>query len=135
MRPEVAVEVREWLERAADDLREAEHDLTAAPPLLRGAVFHSQQAAEKALKAFLAAHERPFPRTHDLDELGIAVVALDSTLAAVVDREKDLTPYAWRFRYPGAPLAPSEDETREALALTREVYEAILSRLPEEVRP
>ena len=35
MRPEVAAEVREWLERAADDLREAEHDLTAAPPLAR----------------------------------------------------------------------------------------------------
>lgn len=135
MRPEVVAEVREWLERAADDLREAEHDLTAAPPLLRGAVFHSQQAVEKALKGFLAAHERPLPRTHDLDELGIAVVALDATLAAVVDGAKDLTPYAWRFRYPGAPLAPAEDETREALALAREVYEAILSRLPGEVRP
>jgi hypothetical protein len=30
MHPEVAAEVREWLERAADDLREANHDLTAA---------------------------------------------------------------------------------------------------------
>jgi HEPN domain-containing protein len=135
MRPEVAAEVREWLERAADDLREAEHDLTAAPLLARGAVFHCQQAAEKALKAFLSAHERPFPRTHDLDELGRVVVALDSTLATVVDRAKDLTPYAWRFRYPGAPLAPTEDETREALALAREVYSAILARLPEEVWP
>lgn len=135
MQPEVAAEVREWLERAADDLREADHDLTAAPPLLRGAVFHSQQAAEKTLKAFLAAHNRPFRRTHDLDDLGITVVALDSTLAEVVDRVKDLTPYAWRFRYPGAPLAPAEDEAREALALARQVYEAVLSRLPAEVRP
>ncbi len=135
MQPEVAVEVREWLERAADDLREAEHDLTAAPLLARGAVFHSQQAAEKALKAFLAAHERAFRRTHDLDELGMAVVALDSTLAAVVDGAKDLTPYAWRFRYPGAPLAPTDDEGREALALARQLYEAILTRLPEEARP
>ncbi len=134
MRPEVAAEVREWPERAADDLREAEHDLTAAPPLLRGAAFHSQQAAEKALKAFLAAHERPFPRTHDLDTLGITVVALDSTMAALVDRARDLTPYAWRFRYPGAPLAPAEHETRESLGPAREVYEAILSRLPGEVR-
>jgi HEPN domain-containing protein len=83
MQPVVAAEVREWLERAADDLREAAHDLTAAPLLVRGAVFHCQQAAEKALKAFLAAHERPFRRTHDLDELGIAVVALDATLVAV----------------------------------------------------
>jgi HEPN domain-containing protein len=49
MQPEMAAEVREWLERAADDLREAEHDLTAVQPLVRGAVFHCQQAAEKAL--------------------------------------------------------------------------------------
>jgi HEPN domain-containing protein len=135
MRPEVAAEVREWLERAADDLREAEHDLTAAPPLLRGAVFHSQQAAEKALKAFLAAHNCPFPKTHDLDEIGRPVMALDPSLATVVDRAKDLTPYAWRFRYPGAPAAPTEDETREALTLARDVYTAILDRLPGEVRP
>jgi HEPN domain-containing protein len=93
------------------------------------------QPAEKALKAFLSAHNRPFRRTHDLDELGIMVVALDSTLAEVVDRVKDLTPYAWRFRYPSAPLAPDDEEAREALALARAVYEAILARLPEEVWP
>jgi HEPN domain-containing protein len=135
MRPEVAAETREWLERAADDLRETEHDLTATPPLLRGAVFHAQQAAEKALKAFLTAWERPFRRTHDLDVLGSDVVALDPSLAAVVAPARDLTPYAWRFRYPGAPLAPTEEEARAALELARAVYEAVLARLPAEVRP
>jgi len=135
MQPEVVAEVRERLERAADNLREAEHDLTAAPPLVRGAVFRCQQAVEKALKAFLAAHERPFRRTHDLDELGMTAVALDSALAVVVDQAKDLTPYAWRFRYPGAPLAPTEDEAHEALALARTAYDAILARLPEDVWP
>jgi HEPN domain-containing protein len=80
--------------RARDDLREAEHDLAASPLLVRGAVFHSQQAAEKALKAFLAAHDEPFHKTHDLDEIGRQVAAIDSTLAEVVDRAKDLTPYA-----------------------------------------
>ncbi|MEK7329341.1 MAG: HEPN domain-containing protein [Candidatus Eisenbacteria bacterium] len=135
MRPDVVREVREWLERAGEDLREAEHALTATPPLLRGAVFHCQQAAEKTLKAFLVAHERPFRKTHDLDELGNAVAALDATLADVVDRAKDLTPYAWRFRYPGTPVDPSAEEAREALTLAREVHEAVLERLPEEVRP
>ena len=32
--------------------------------------FHVQQAVEKALKAWLCALGVPFPRTHDLDELG-----------------------------------------------------------------
>jgi HEPN domain-containing protein len=124
MRPEVMEEVRETA-----------HDLTAAPPLLRGAVFHSQQAAEKALKAFLAAHERPLRRTHDLDELGTAVVGIDAALAPAVDRARDLTPYAWRFRYPGTRLDPAEAEAHEALAVARHLFDAIIARLPEAARP
>lgn len=135
MQPEIAAEVREWIERAADDLREAELDLTPVPPLIRGALFHSQQAAEKALKALLAAHDHPFPKTHDLHELGNMVVALDSTMALLADQARHLTPYAWLFRYPGAPPPPSETETRAALTIARKVYAAILSRLPDEVRP
>ena len=41
-----------------------------APPLPREALYHCQQAAEKALKGFLAFHDHPFRRTHDLRELG-----------------------------------------------------------------
>ncbi|GEM_PF-2671939 len=44
-------------------------------------------------------------------------------------------PCAWQFRYPEEPSAPSVQEAKEALALAREVYETILGRLPEEVRP
>jgi hypothetical protein len=46
-----------------------------------------------------------------------------------------LTEYAWKFRYPGEPELPPLDEAEAALALAQEVYEAILSRLPPEVRP
>jgi HEPN domain-containing protein len=120
MRPDVAQEVREWLERAAEDMREAEHDLTAAPPLLRGAVFHCQQVAEKVLKAFLTAHDRPFRKTHDLEELGREATTIDRGLSAVVDKASDLTPYAWRFRYPGIPAAPTEEEATDAVAIARD---------------
>ena len=135
MRSELRAEVGEWLQRADEDLREAEHDLKAVAPLTRGAVFHCQQAAEKAMKAFLTATEHLFPKTHDLEVLGTAVAEHDSTLADVLDRAADLTPYAWRFRYPGTPVAPTLQEARQALALAREVYEGILERLPENVRP
>jgi HEPN domain-containing protein len=135
MRPELLAEVREWLQRAMEDLREAEHDLVATPPLVRGAVFHCQQAAEKSLKAFLSAHEEPFRKTHDLDNLGTAAAAHDPSLADAVGRAAELTPYAWRFRYPGTPTVPTIDEAREALVIAREVYEAILARLPDEAHP
>jgi HEPN domain-containing protein len=132
MRPELLAEVREWVQGAIEDLREAEHDLAASPPLVRGAVFHCQQAAEKVLKAFLSMHEEPFRRTHDLDELGAAAAAHDPSLGDVLGRAAELTPYAWRFRYPGTPSVPTMDEAREALRIAREVYEAVLARLPDE---
>lgn len=37
-------------------------------------VFHSRQAAEKAMKAFLAWHDAPFRKTHNIEELGQARV-------------------------------------------------------------
>ncbi len=40
------VDTRAWLDKAALDLRAAEHDLTAVPPLLEVTLFHCQQAAE-----------------------------------------------------------------------------------------
>jgi HEPN domain-containing protein len=65
-----AADTRGWLRRAAADLRDADVDLAADPPLIGDAVFHCQQAAEKALKAFLAWHDVPFRKTHDLAEVG-----------------------------------------------------------------
>ncbi len=46
-----------------------------------------------------------------------------------------LSEYAWKYRYPGEPAEPEVAEAQEALALAREVYLAILSRLPPEVKP
>ena len=61
MQPSAIREAREWLERADLDLRLAERALQVPPPLAGGAAYHAQQAAEKALKAFLAAHNQAFP--------------------------------------------------------------------------
>jgi len=50
-------------------------------------------------------------------------------------RAETLSEYATRFRYPGARYEPSLEEARVAAALARELMEAILIRLPREVRP
>jgi HEPN domain-containing protein len=44
---------RQWVDKAAQDLRAAESLLSVDPPLLYPSCFHSQQAAEKYLKAVL----------------------------------------------------------------------------------
>ncbi|HWP28954.1 MAG TPA: HEPN domain-containing protein [Chloroflexota bacterium] len=133
--PELVAETRAWLVRAAEDLREVEHDLIAAPPLLHGAVFHAQQAAEKAMKGFLTWHSRPFRKTHNLTEIGGLCVEVDPTLEARLRQAAVLTEYAWKYRYPGEPESPTREEAEGALGLARAVYEAVLARLPDEVRP
>ncbi len=60
---ETAAEVREWLAKVALDLRGAQIDLQAEPPLLEDALFHCQQAIEKTLKALLVWHDTPFRDT------------------------------------------------------------------------
>ncbi len=72
MSPDKFSEIRGWLVKALDDVRGAEVDLAANPPLSGDALFHCQQAVEKALKGFLTFHDRPFRKTHDLDELATA---------------------------------------------------------------
>jgi HEPN domain-containing protein len=129
-------DVRAWLSKAELDLRAAAHEMSAPAEGLWGDVmFHSQQAAEKALKALLAWRDVPFRKTHNLEELGQQCVALDSTLRPVVDQSAPLSEYAWRFRYPGEIDEPGRAEAEEALAAARKVYGAVLTRLPSGARP
>jgi hypothetical protein len=53
----------------------------------------------------------------------------------VLNRAARLTDYAWKYRYPGEPSDPPREEADSALTLAREVYDAVLTRLPAEVRP
>ena len=66
-------EAARWLGQARKDLNAARLLASAEPSR---STFHSQQAAEKAAKAFLAFHDVPFRKTHDLNELGGQCAAL-----------------------------------------------------------
>lgn len=124
-----------WLAKAELDLKAAAHEMTAPAEELWGDVmFHSQQAAEKALKAFLAWHDVPFRKTHNLEKLGQQCVALDATLQTVADQAAPLTEYAWRFRYPGETDDPDRAEAGKAVVAARSVYDAIVTRLPPKTR-
>jgi HEPN domain-containing protein len=135
MQPEKIEEVRSWLAKAQTDLRPAAVDLGTIPPLVEDVMFHCQQAAEKSLKAFLTAHDSPFRKTHDLDELAIACGRIDAALEREVDPARELTAFAWKFRYPGEPAEPSREEAETVVSLAQKVYEAVRSRLPKETQP
>lgn len=52
--PALLTEVRGWLVKGGKDLAAADYELQADPPFCDDIVFHSQQAVEKSLKAFLS---------------------------------------------------------------------------------
>jgi HEPN domain-containing protein len=133
--PARVADTKAWLRRAATDLRAVAIDLAADPPVLDDLVFHRQQAVEKAMKSLLTWHDEPFGTTHDLEPLGEACLRLDSSLRLLVDLAVPLTEYAWKFRYPVEYEEATRDEAERALVIAREMFEAVLARLPEDVRP
>jgi HEPN domain-containing protein len=133
--PVLVSDTRLWFVKAANDLRAAEIDLGAEPPLIEDALFHCQQAAEKALKAFLTFHNVTFRKTHNLEEIGEVCLTIDQSLKDMVDEAVPLTEYAWAFRYPGNILTADSTEVQTALKISRKLFCMILDRLPSETHP
>ncbi len=74
--------------------------LLGAPTVaLSVALFHAQQAAEKALKAVMCLHGLEYRRTHDLEELVAQLADAGCTLAVDGAELQRLSPYAVKFRY------------------------------------
>ncbi len=101
-------EAIEWLGAADRDIRLAELALEDNPPLAGEALYHAQQAAEKALKAFLIANKVAYPLTHDIRKPLRMCEEIDRQMAAALFPTAGLTQFAARFRYPG-----EEQPTRE----------------------
>lgn len=55
-----------WVERADEDYALARSALRRKKPLAYGVCFHSQQCAEKYLKAMLVSKRQRFSKVHDL---------------------------------------------------------------------
>jgi len=126
-------ETSAWIRKALSDLLAARVDLDAGTPLVEDALFHCQQAAEKALKGFLAWHDTPFRKVHDLTELGRQCIGIDPSLELVCREAEPLTIFATVFRYPGDAGEPSAHEAENALMTARRLCDAVTSRLPIDV--
>jgi HEPN domain-containing protein len=103
-----------WINRAAADLRAARL-LTDASECSE-ALFHCQQAVEKALKGMLTYHRHAFRKTHDLSDLIGKCLAIDESLYSTMDGVDDLTQYAWRYRTHCAPQDPDPSYCAEGIA-------------------
>ena len=132
-----AAGAKAWMVKAWRDLETARRAADGQPPFYDVAVYHCQQAAEKAVKAFLVHHGKPYEKTHDIEVLADLACEIESTFGKLADAADALTPYATRFRYPNATFAvePQPIEYHEALQHAQSIYDFVLNLLPAEARP
>jgi HEPN domain-containing protein len=94
-------EIQAWLVKAHQDMRSAEWLLSSPDRLYNAVGFHCQQAAEKALKAYLTWQDEPFEKTHSLVVLVSKCLPFEPAFETLRLAATTLTPYAVTFRYPG----------------------------------
>lgn len=100
----------EWLFRAKHDIDSAVYLLSSPNPLYDIAVYHTQQCAEKSLKAFLSFHLLPVTKTHNLTMLVKSCAEVDLTFESLLDDCIFLAPFATLYRYPDGDLMPGRVE-------------------------
>lgn len=123
--------------KSADDLDTARQIAGLPDGHLDAAIYHCQQAAEKAVKGFLASQDHRLERSHDVERLVMFAVGYEARFAAWVDTASLLTPYATAYRYPGesAVMEPGRQEFDEALAAWTGFLAFVWAILPTEVHP
>jgi len=127
--PEDRSAVNQWVLKAENDLRNAEHTLTLEDDCPFDTVcFHAQQSAEKYLKALLLFSGIDFPRTHDLRLLiqllpaGLVSVKMEDVLV--------LNRYSVETRYPGDWEPIERADAEEALGIAKRVRSMVRAALP-----
>lgn len=118
---------------AGEDLRAVRLCIAADPPLRSVAAYHCQQAAEKVLKGFLVKANVHFRKTHDLQELGDAVVARFPSVAALTAGLGDWATWSVAHRYPGEDEPEPEPTTQELLSAIEaitQLQDALRSLVP-----
>ena len=99
--------VMQWLEKAAEDLHSA--DVLFGVGIIANTCYHCQQAAEKALKAYLCMVGVEIPHTHNLSLLCKECLEHNADFSEIFRISSSLTKYATATRYPGDNLLNKEE--------------------------
>ncbi len=127
--------VQSWLFKAQHDLLSAERLAEGEDPLLDTAVYHCQQAAEKALKGFLVYHDCRFQKTHDLALLLVEVNHFTQDFVPLDSAAGPLTRGGIVFRYPEAQMEPTQAEYEQAYQDASAFFSVALALIPAEAHP
>ncbi len=127
--------VRIWLLKARRDLEGARRLAARPDRILDLAIFHCQQAGEKAVKGFLAFHDYPLVKTHNIRKLVTLAEQYDPQFSSWREAGEELTPHATAFRYPAKPVDPDEEEYEQAEQAAAGLVNFVCSLLPKEAQP
>jgi len=82
---ETRKEVERWIRKAEDDLLVAREMLNFRKRIPWIICFHTQQAVEKYLKAFLIFHQVEFRKAHDISDLLELCISVDKDFEKLRD--------------------------------------------------
>ena len=119
---------KEWVDKAESDIDAADLTLRGRDrPLIDAVCFHSQQCAEKYLKAFLQHHQVRFERRHELIPLLELCLPLDGDFEILRKSLQSLEHYAVLIRYPGftVPEKMAEEIFESASSIRKFVREKL----------
>ena len=119
--------VKQWIAKADNDISSAKILIEHEPMILDNACFHSQQAIEKYLKAYLIYNQKDITKTHDIEYLIELCSNIDSEFSSV--DLKDISSFAVKFRYPHDSLMPTIEEANEYLQMALDIKEIVLSKI------
>jgi len=115
--------------KAEEDFNAAKSLFTHGASFLSTVCFHSQQATEKYLKAFLTYCQVEFPKTHDIDELLDRIAPTDSKLSESLRDVIVLTNYGVDVRYPGDFPNLTVSDAQQAIQMAEKVRALVLELL------
>ena len=124
--------VQEWLAKANEDLAVARYLMGGSPPFLNTVGFHSQQAAEKYLKAYLVWRQIDFPKTHNIASLLKLISQANAGLSESLHRTIGLSKHGVDARYPADIPELSHDDANTALELAQMAQSEVLAALEED---
>jgi HEPN domain-containing protein len=120
--------VAEWVSKAEGDFLTAGRELRVRKsPNYDAVCFHSQQCAEKYLKAVLQENNRSIPKIHNLIELMILCEELDGSFEMLRADLVVMERFSVHVRYPG-DVAEKED-ARSAYAAAQAVRAFVREKL------
>lgn len=120
---------KEWIFKAKQDIESSGILFQSSNPLFDIAIYHTQQCAEKSLKAFLAFNMKEINKTHNLKTLLESCSLIDDSFEELFDDCIFLDPFATLYRYPEGDLMPEKQEVVDALVAAERILDFVIKKM------